>query len=125
MKIIITENRLNEMINKFIGDFVNESYTRLEQGIYLVYEELDEKENDYDDDEYDPVILFHTSNNGRLYIKNTFLKIISGMFGLSLPEAMGRIKDWFENENGVKVKFTESDNVPRQNYNNEDEDNNN
>jgi hypothetical protein len=48
------------------------------------------------------------------------------MFGISLSEAMGRIKDWFENENGVTVKFTESDKIEGGLYfNNEDEDNNN
>jgi hypothetical protein len=36
---------------------------------------------------------------------------------------MGRIKDWFENENGVTIKSTESDKIPTKYFN--DEDNNN
>ena len=48
------------------------------------------------------------------------------MFGLSLSDARVKIKDWFENENDLIVKFVESDNIDgKQYFNNEDEDTNN
>ena len=123
MKIIITENKLNVVINKFIGDFVNDNYNRTTADNLIVYDESVAEDADDELYEHDPVVLFYMFDNGRLYIKNIFVNTISNMFGLSLDEVMGRIKDWFENENGVTVKFTESDNIPTKYFN--DEDNNN
>ena len=123
MKIIITENKLNVVINKFIGDFVNDNYNRTTADNLIVYDESVAEDADDELYEHDPVVLFYSSENGRLYIKNIFVNTISNMFGLSLDEVMGRIKDWFENENGVTVKFTESDKIPTKYFN--DEDNNN
>ena len=123
MKIIITENKLNVVINKFIGDFVNDNYNRTTADNLIVYDESVAEDADDELYEYDPVVLFYMFDNGRLYIKNIFVNTISNMFGLSLDEVMGRIKDWFENENGVTVKFTESDKIPTKYFN--DEDNNN
>ena len=122
MKILITENKLNEFINKFIGDYVKD-YDRYENGSFLIYEEP------WDDDDYanyDSVVLEHDSEDGRLLIRYSLVKTISDMFGLSLTEARIRIKDWFENENGLIVKFVESDKIAgKQYFNNEDEDTNN
>ena len=123
MKIIITENKLNVVINKFIGDFVNDNYNRTIADNLIVYDESVAEDADDELYEYDPVVLFYSSENGRLYIKNIFVNTISNMFGLSLDEVMGRIKDWFENENGVTIKSTESDKIPSKYFN--DEDNNN
>ena len=122
MKILITENKLNEFINKFIGDYVKD-YVRYKSGSFLLYEEP------WDDDDYanyDGVMLEHDSEDGRLYIQYRLVKTISDMFGLSLSDARVRIKDWFENENGLIVKFVESDKIAGKLYfNNEDEDTNN
>ena len=122
MKILITENKLNEFINKFIGDYVKD-YVRYKSGSFLLYEEP------WDDDDYanyDSVVLEHDSEDGRLLIRYSLVKTISDMFGLSLTEARVRIKDWFENENGLIVKFVESDKIAGKLYfNNEDEDTNN
>ena len=123
MKIIITENKLNVVINKFIGDFVNDNYNRTTADNLIVYDESVAEDADDELYEYDPVVLFYMFDNGRLYIKNIFVNTISNMFGLSLDEVMGRIKDWFENENGVTIKSTESDKIPTKYFN--DEDNNN
>ena len=123
MKIIITENKLNVVINKFIGDFVNDNYNRTIADNLIVYDESVAEDADDELYEYDPVVLFYSSENGRLQIKNIFVNTISNMFGLSLDEVMGRIKDWFENENGVTIKSTESDKIPTKYFN--DEDNNN
>jgi hypothetical protein len=122
MKILITENKLNEFINKFIGDYVKD-YVRYENGSFLLYEEP------WDDDDYanyDSVVLEHDSEDGRLLIRYSLVKTISDMFGLTLTDARVRIKDWFENENGLIVKFVESDKIAGKLYfNNDDEDNNN
>jgi len=122
MKIIITENKLNEFINKFIGDYVKD-YNRYKTGSFLIYEEP------WDDDDYanhDSVVLEHDSEDGRLLIRYRLVKTISDMFGLTLTDARIRIKDWFENENGLIVKFVESDKIAGKLYfNNEDEDTNN
>ena len=122
MKILITENKLNEFINKFIGDYVKD-YVRYENGSFLLYGEP------WDDDDYanyDSVVLEHDSEDGRLLIRYSLVKTISDMFGLTLTEARVRIKDWFENENGLIVKFVESDKIAgKQYFNNEDENNNN
>ena len=122
MKILITENKLNEFINKFIGDYVKD-YDRYKNDSFLIYEEP------WDDDDYanyDSVVLEHDSEDGRLLIRYSLVKTISDMFGLSLTEARVRIKDWFENENGLIVKFVESDKIAGKLYfNNEDEDTNN
>ena len=122
MKILITENKLNEFINKFIGDYVKD-YVRYKSGSFLLYEEP------WDDDDYanyDGVMLEHDSEDGRLYIQYRLVKTISDMFGLSLSDTMVKIKDWFENENDLIVKFVESDKIAgKQYFNNEDEDTNN
>ena len=122
MKILITENKLNEFINKFIGDYVKD-YDRYKNDSFLIYEEP------WDDDDYanyDSVMLEHDSEDGRLYIQYRLVKTISDMFGLSLSDARVKIKDWFENENDLIVKFVESDNIDgKQYFNNEDEDTNN
>ena len=122
MKILITENKLNEFINKFIGDYVKD-YVRYKSGSFLLYEEP------WDDDDYanyDGVMLEHDSEDGRLYIQYRLVKTISDMFGLSLSDTRVKIKDWFENENDLIVKFVESDNIDgKQYFNNEDEDTNN
>ena len=122
MKILITENKLNEFINKFIGDYVKD-YDRYKNDSFLIYEEP------WDDDDYanyDSVVLEHDSEDGRLLIRYSLVKTISDMFSLSLTEARVRIKDWFENENGLIVKFVESDKIAGKLYfNNEDEDTNN
>ena len=123
MKIIITENKLNVVINKFIGDFVNDNYNRTTADNLIVYDESVAEDADDELYEYDPVVLFYMFDNGRLYIKNIFVNTISNMFGLSLDEVMGRIKVWFENENGVTIKSAESDKIPTKYFN--DEDNNN
>jgi len=123
MKIIITENKLNVVINKFIGDFVNDNYNRTTADNLIVYDESVAEDADDELYEYDPVVLFYSSENGRLYIKNIFVNTISNMFGLSLDEVMDRIKVWFENENGVTIKSTKSDKIPTKYFN--DEDNNN
>ena len=122
MKILITENKLNEFINKFIGDYVKD-YVRYKSGSFLLYEEP------WDDDDYanyDGVMLEHDSEDGRLYIQYRLVKTISDMFGLSLSDTRVKIKDWFENENDLIVKFVESDKIAgKQYFNNEDEDTNN
>jgi len=118
MKIIITENKLNEFINKFIGDYVKD-YNRYKTGSFLIYEEP------WDDDD-DSVVLEHDSEDGRLLIRYRLVKTISDMFGLTLTDARVRIKDWFENENGLIVKFVESDKIEgKLFFNNDDEDTNN
>lgn len=125
MKILITENKLNEFINKFIGDYIRGSYVRYRNDGFLIYE--DPTDNDPNDwASHDNVVLEHDSEDGRLLIRYRLVKTISDMFGLSLSDARVRIKDWFENENGLIVKFVESDKIDgKQYFNNEDEDTNN
>ena len=124
MKILITENKLNEFINKFIGDYVKD-YVRYKIDSFLIYEEPTyDDPNDWAN--YDNVMLEHDSEDGRLYIQYRLVKTISDMFGLSLSDTRVKIKDWFENENDLIVKFVESDNIDgKQYFNNEDEDTNN
>lgn len=125
MKILITENKLNEFINKFIGDYIRGSYVRYRSDGFLIYEDpTDNDPNDWANS--DNVVLEHDSEDGRLLIRYRLVKTISDMFGLSLSDARVRIKDWFENENGLIVKFVESDKIDgKQYFNNEDEDTNN
>lgn len=124
MKILITENKLNEFINKFIGDYVKD-YVRYKNGSFLIYEEPTyDDPNDWANS--DNVVLEHDSEDGRLYIQYRLVKTISDMFGLSLSDTRVKIKDWFENENDLIVKFVESDKIDgKQYFNNEDEDTNN
>ena len=124
MKILITENKLNEFIKKFIGDYVKD-YARYKNGSFLIYEEPTyDDPNDWANS--DNVVLEHDSEDGRLYIQYRLVKTISDMFGLSLSDTRVKIKDWFENENGLIVKFVESDKIDgKQYFNNEDEDTNN
>ena len=97
-----------------------------EEGFGQGYQAAREQYDDDDYDNYDSVMLEHDSEDGRLYIQYRLVKTISDMFGLSLTEARIRIKDWFENENGLIVKFVESDKIAgKQYFNNEDEDTNN
>jgi hypothetical protein len=124
MKIIITENKLNEFINKFIGDYIRGSYVRYRNDGFLIYEDSDEDPNDWAS--HDSVVLEHDSEDGRLLIRYRLVKTISDMFGLTLTDARIRIKDWFENENGLIVKFVESDKIGGKLYfNNDNEDTNN
>ena len=114
MKILITENKLNEFINKFIGDYVKD-YVRYKNGSFLIYEvPTYDDPNDWDNS--DNVMLEHDSEDGRLYIQYRLVKTISDMFGLSLSDTRVKIKDWFENENDLIVKFVESDNIDGKQY---------
>ena len=116
MKKLITENKLNEYINKFIGDYIRLSYVRYRSDDFLIYE--DETEED------DNIILEHDSYDDRLFIRYSLVRTISDMFGLTLYEAMVKIKDWFENENNLIVKFAESNKIDGKQYFNNDEDEN-
>jgi hypothetical protein len=96
MKYIITENRLNQIMKRFLDSYLLGKNVMDNQGGIAVYD------ND-DDEDY----LQYFPRKGELFISDSFLEEFEFMFGLTRKESFRFIVDWFENEFHVKVRMVE------------------
>lgn len=110
MKYIITEHKLDELIFKFIHDYIMDGFNRQQFDTFIVYGIDDDTEFGYHD-----VKIEHDSDDGRLYIDKDFLMTISSMFGLTPLEAQLKIYDWFKWYEDVETKYLDTPRVGIQN----------
>ena len=92
MKYIISENRLDSIMKKYLDFFLLNKNVIDDQGSIIVY----------DDVEY---YLEYFPRKRELIISEVILDEFATMFGLTRKESFRFITDWFENEFHVKVQM--------------------
>ena len=108
MKYIITEHKLDELIFKFIHDYIMDGFERQQFDTFIVYITPE-------DDGIDEIKIEHDSDDGRLYISKEFVTTISSMFGLTPLEAQLKIYDWFKWYEDAETKYLDTPRVGIQN----------
>ena len=99
MKIIITESKLKDFRTSYLNDFHNHaSVSKFDSFIVVYY-------NETDDD--DSIAMEYDSDDGRLYLDRGFTLFFKNYFP-NEDDVIPFIKDWFENEFGVKIKYIQS-----------------
>jgi hypothetical protein len=99
MKIIITENKLRDLQLQYLNRSIG-STSDFENFIIIHYP------NDYIDNEYESDIMMeYDSDDGRLYIDNSFLDNFGKVYFPNEDDAGPFIKDWFEHQYGVEINF--------------------
>ena len=102
MKVIITENKLRDIQLNYLNTMKNE-YTYEVDGFLILY--YPDNEDDYDLSE---VMMEYDFEDFRLYIDSKFVKDFGLTYFPNEDDAQPFIRDWFEEEFGVKVKYVES-----------------
>lgn len=101
MKVIITENKLHQLQINHLNETLRGGVSKFDNFIIIYYYD---DGDDYFDSE---VLMEYDSEDGRLYVDNKFLKDFSFTYFANENDAEKVIKDWFENEFGVKIKYIE------------------
>lgn len=101
MKIIITENKLRELQHQYLKRSIG-SVSDYDNFIIIYYP------NGHDDDYDSEIMMEYDSDDGRLYIHNSFLDNFAKVYFPNDDDAGPFIKDWFENYFGVDIKYIES-----------------
>ena len=102
MKVIITENKLHQLQINHLNEILRGGVSKFDNFIIIYY---------YDDgDDYfgSEVLMEYDFEDGRLYVDNKFLKDFGLTYFANANDAEQVIKDWFENEFEVKIKYIES-----------------
>jgi hypothetical protein len=101
MKIIITESKLKDLRTSYLNYFHNHaSVSKFDSFIVVYY-------NETDDDNDDSIAMEYDSDDGRLYLDKNFTLFFKNYFP-NEDDVIPFIKDWFENEFGVKIKYIQS-----------------
>jgi hypothetical protein len=100
MKYIITENRLNEFMTNYFNNLLDNYLVRTPDG-FIVLSNVTQ-----DDDWYD--IMGYDFSDGRLWINDNIIQTFDDLFNLDKNASHDFIKNWFENQFDVKIKFVES-----------------
>jgi hypothetical protein len=98
MKIIITESKLKDIRASYLNSVVSGNVAYIDNYIVVYY-------NETDDD--DSIAMEYDSDDGRLYLGKDFTLFFKNYFP-NEDDVIPFIKDWFENEFGVKIKFIQS-----------------
>jgi hypothetical protein len=100
MKIIIKENKLEQIIINFLNEYMSDNVVSYVDSFIVVYNENMES----DDVEGEPLVLFeYDFYDGRLYVNGYWLDGFMNMFGLNKDESYKIIDKWFENKFDVEV----------------------
>lgn len=102
MKVIITENKLHQLQINHLNETLRGGVSKFDNFIIIYYYD---DGDDYFDSE---VLMEYDFEDGRLYVDNKFLKDFSFTYFANENDAEKVIKDWFENEFGVKIKYIQS-----------------
>ena len=102
MKVIITENKLHQLQINHLNETLRGGVSKFDNFIVIYYYD---DGDDYFDSE---VLMEYDFEDGRLYVDNKFLKDFSFTYFANENDAEKVIKDWFENEFGVKIKYIQS-----------------
>lgn len=101
MKVVITENKLHQLQINHLYETLRGGVSKFDNFIIIYYYD---DGDDYFDSE---VLMEYDFEDGRLYVDNKFLKDFSFTYFANENDAEKVIKDWFENEFGVKIKYIE------------------
>ena len=102
MKVIITKNKLHQLQINHLNETLRGGVSKYDNFIIIYYYDT------FDDYEYSEILMEYDSEDGRLYVDNKFLKDFSFTYFANENDAEKVIKDWFENEFGVKIKYIQS-----------------
>jgi len=102
MKVIITENKLRKLQINHLDETLRGGVSKYDNFIIIYYYDT------FDDYEYSEILMEYDSEDGRLYVDNKFLKDFGLTYFPNEDDAQPFIRDWFEEEFGVKVKYVES-----------------
>lgn len=102
MKVIITENKLHQLQINHLNETLRGGVSKFDNFIIIYYYD---DGDDYFDSE---VLMEYDFEDGRLYVDNKFLKDFSFTYFANENDAEKVIKDWFENEFEVKIKYIQS-----------------
>lgn len=97
MKFIISENKLNQLRDKFLNSYVTLGDIRTFDS-FIVIEDPSADEFDEPNFEYD-------YSDGRLFVNKNLRNIFSNLFGLNKEESNRVFKEWFESKFNVDIKF--------------------
>lgn len=104
MRYLISENRLQEIMNYFLDTFL-ESKTSSQFDNFIVISDI----GDFDNENYTyPEHMEYDYEDGRLWISIIFLDYFKDTFGIKDSEAAQKyISDWFSNKFGVKINYVQ------------------
>ncbi len=102
MKVIITENKLHQLQINHLNETLRGGVSKFDNFIIIYY--YDTADDYFDSD----LLMEYDSEDGRLYVDNKFLKDFGLTYFANEDDAEPVIKDWFENEFAVKIKYIES-----------------
>ena len=101
MKVIITENKLHQLQINHLNETLRGGVSKYDNFIIIYYYD---DTDDYFDSE---VLMEYDFEDGRLYVDNKFLKDFGLTYFANENDAEQVIKDWFEKEFDVKIKYIE------------------
>jgi len=102
MKVIITENKLHQLQINHLNETLRGGVSKFDNFIIIYY--YDTADDYFDSD----LLMEYDFEDGRLYVDNKFLKDFGLTYFANENDAEQVIKDWFENEFAVKIKYIES-----------------
>jgi hypothetical protein len=100
MKIIITENKLRDLQLQYLNSSIG-SESNFEEFIIIYHP------GTVDEDEFDAMMEYDRTD-GRLYIDKSFLDNFGKVYFPNEDDAGPFIKDWFEHQYGVDIKYMQS-----------------
>jgi len=101
MKIIITENKLRDLQLQYLNRSIG-SKSDYDNFIIIYYP------NGHDDDYDSEIMMEYDSDDGRLYIDNSFLNNFAKVYFPNDDDAGPFIKNWFEHQFGVDINYLQS-----------------
>ena len=101
MKVIVTENKLRDIQLNYLNT-MKYDYSNFDNFIVLYYPD------NRDDYELSEVMMEYDFEDFRLFIDSNFVKDFGLTYFPNEDDAQPFIRDWFEEEFGVKVKYVES-----------------
>ncbi len=101
MKYIITESRMNEFMTNYLNNLLENYKVRTPYSFIVISPVI------WDEDEWDEVMEYDFSD-GRLWINEDIIQTFDDLFNLDKNASHDFIKNWFENQFDVKIKFVES-----------------
>ena len=102
MKVIVTENKLRKLQINHLDETLRGGVSKYDNFIIIYYYDT------FDDYEYTEILMQYDSEYGRLYVDNKFLKDFGLTYFANEEDVEPVIKDWFENEFEVKIKYIQS-----------------
>ncbi len=99
MKYIITESKLNKVMNIYLDSLITDKDIIQLYPYIIIYNNSD-KDNPVE-------IMNFDRRNGNLWIKPQFINLIDSLFGRSRLETKNFLVNWFENKFGVNSLYVD------------------